>query len=307
MKASPRIVSLIPAGTEIVCALGFEEALVGRSHECDFPASVQHLPICSRPRIDVQASSAEIDRRVRETLRAGLSVYEVDTALLRDLAPDVVVTQAQCEACAVSLGDLEDALASWTGLRPTVVSLEPRRLEDVWEDMQRVADALDAAPRGRELTARLRARIEALAARARELPSPPRVGCIEWVDPLMAAGNWVPTLVGMAGGEDVFGRAGAHAPALEWPELVHADPDVLVGMPCGYDLERTRREFRALSEHDHWPELTAVRHGRVALTDGHQYFNRPGPRLVESLEILAEILHPRTFAFGHSGRGWQWA
>jgi len=303
--SAPRVVSLLPSATEIVCALGLRDALVGRSHECDHPPGVEALPVCSRPTVDVAARSAAIDRSVRERLKAGLSVYDVSEEVLSGLAPDVIVTQSQCEACAVTPDDVERAVAEWTGARPEIVSLAPERLADVWEDVRRVADALGVPGRGREVVESLENRAARMASDAQALVGRPRVACIEWVDPLMAAGNWVPELVSLAGGEDVLGQAGEHASWLEWDALAAADPEVVVVMPCGFDIARTRRELAPLTARPGWRRLAAVGEARAFLADGHQYFNRPGPRLVESLEILAEILHPEAFRFGHRGAGWE--
>ncbi len=300
----PRIVSLIASATEIVHALGFGPDLVGRSHECDYPPSVQALPVCTEPRFDVHGSSAEIDRRVREVLQDAVSVYRVHAHLLDALQPDVIVTQSQCEVCAVSLRDVEEALCRMVSSQPRVVALEPHSLADVWDDIRRVAQALDAPSRGEALVARLQERVEAIARRAQALPERPRVACIEWIDPLMAAGNWVPELVDRAGGQDLFGQPGRHSPWMTWEQLQDADPEVIVLMPCGFDIARTLEELPGLTRRPGWSRLRAVRAGRVYVTDGNAYFNRPGPRLVESLEILAELLHPRVFAFGHQGSGW---
>lgn len=304
MAKDQRIVSLIASATEIVCALGFGGRLVGRSHECDHPGWVRELPVCTEPRFDPQGTSAEVDARVKEALRDALSVYRVHEEKLRALAPDVIVTQSQCEVCAVSLKDVEQAVRQWTGAPTRIVSLEPNALADVWADIARVARALEEPESGDRLVARLQARMAAVADQARGLRRP-SAACIEWIDPLMAAGNWMPELVGMAGGENLFGVAGAHSPWMEWGDLTLRDPEVIVVLPCGYDLPKTRAEMRALLSRPGWPRLRAVREGRVALTDGNQYFNRPGPRMAESLEILAEIFHPDRFDFGHKGTGWE--
>jgi iron complex transport system substrate-binding protein len=301
----PRVVSLIASATEIVCALGGESWLVGRSHECDYPASVQRLPVCTAPRFDTAGSSAEIDRRVKETLQNALSVYHVDADLLRELEPDVIVTQSHCEVCAVSLRDVERAVCSWLSACPKLVSLAPNGLADLWTGIEEVADALGVSERGTKLVARLRARMEALTVQAGAQTHRPTVACIEWIDPLMAAGNWVPELVDRAGGVNLFGEAGKHAPWLTWEQIVERAPDVIVLMPCGFDIARTRRDLPVLTEKPEWPRLKAVRTGRVFLTDGNQFFNRPGPRLAESLEILAELLHPAAFSFRHEGVGWE--
>jgi iron complex transport system substrate-binding protein len=301
----PRIVSLIASATEIVCALGREDDMVGRSHECDFPDTVRRLPVCTGPRFDVAGSSRQIDRSVKSILREALSVYRVDADCLGRLQPDLIVTQSLCEVCAVSLTDVERAVSELIGARPRLLSLDPRGLADVWADIGRVAEALEAADRGAGLVARLEDRVAAIAARVRRLPERPTVACVEWIDPLMAAGNWMPELVEMAGGVNLFGVAGRHSPQMAWDDLREKDPEVIVVLPCGFDRPRTRQEMPGLVRRPGWPRLRAVRAGRVYLADGSQYFNRPGPRLVESLEILAELLHPGVFRFGHEGRGWE--
>jgi iron complex transport system substrate-binding protein len=300
-----RVVSLIASATEIVCALGCEDRLVGRSHECDYPESVRRLPVCTAPKFNPEGTSYQIDQRVKAIVQESLAVYRVDGELLRQLEPDVIVTQSQCEVCAVSLRDVERAVCAWLSQCPRLVSLEPNCLADVWADIGKVADALDVSERGEELVRRLRARVQEIEGRARALTPRPTVACVEWLDPLMAAGNWMPELVAMAGGVNLFGEAGKHAPWMTWEQLVARDPDVIVLLPCGFDIARCHRDLPVLAQRPEWATLKAVLSGQVFLLDGNQYFNRPGPRLVESLEILAELLHPNTFAFGHEGAGWQ--
>jgi iron complex transport system substrate-binding protein len=301
----PRIVSLIASATEIVCALGFEDQIVGRSHECDYPKSIQRLPICTQPKFDPDGTSYEIDQRVKAIVQEGLSVYRVDGEKLRELEPDVIVTQSHCEVCAVSLRDVERTVCTWLHACPQLVSLTPNALADVWTSIEQVAGALQVPERGTEVIQRLQGRMRAIAERTRSLVDWPTVAAIEWIDPLMVAGNWMPELIEMAGGVDLFGVAGVHSPWITWEDLCAADPDVLLFLPCGFDIERTRRDLPVLTSKPEWRQLRAVRAGRVFLADGNQYFNRPGPRLVESLEILAELLHPDVFAFGHEGTGWQ--
>ena len=301
----PRIISLISSATEIVHALGFGEHLVGRSHECDYPASVQSLPVCTEAKFDPDGTSYQIDQRVKAILQEAVSVYRIDVGLLDRLAPDLILTQSQCEVCAVSFKDVAAAASQLIASQPRLVSLEPNVLEDVWGDIRRVAAALEVAERGAEVVAQLHGRTEAVVQQVQVLAERPRVACIEWIEPLMAAGNWVPELVEMAGGKNLFGVAGAHSPWMEWEELQEQDPDVIVVLPCGYDIEKSRSEMGGLTAQSGWSDLQAVRAGRVYLTDGNQYFNRPGPRLAESLEILAEVLHPRAFQYGYEGRGWQ--
>lgn len=300
-----RIVSLLPSATEIVCALGLQAHLVGRSHECDFPLGVEALPAITSPKFEPDGTSYEIDQRVRAIVQEGLSVYRVDAEQLRALRPHVIVTQSQCEVCAVSQADVEAAVCELAGLDIRIVSLQPDDLAHVWDDMRRVAAACGVAGRGQALVAGLQARMAAVETRAQALGTHPTVACIEWIAPLMAAGNWVPELVESAGGINLFGEAGLHSPWLKWEALREANPDVIAIMPCGFGIARIRQETHLLEALAGWPELEAVKSGRVFVTDGNQYFNRPGPRLVESMEILAEFLHPQAFDFGHSGQGWQ--
>ncbi|MCZ6801915.1 MAG: cobalamin-binding protein [Nitrospirae bacterium] len=300
-----RVISLIPSATEMVSALGCESWLVGRSHECDFPPSVQSLPVCTEPKFDPTGSSRDIDDRVKGLLQNALSVYEVKKDVLQQLGPDLIVTQAQCEVCAVSLSDVERTVAEWVESKPSIVSLSPNRLADVWDDLLLVAKALEVPEVGERLKAQLQSRVSAIHERTSQVQEHPTVGCVEWLDPLMASANWMPELVAYAGGRNVFGEAGAHAPWITWEGLREQDPDVVVLLPCGFNIARTRSELSVLTSKEGWSELTAVRHNRVYVLDGNQYFNRSGPRLVESVEILAEIFHPTVCDFGHQGKGWE--
>ena len=300
----PRIISLIASATEIVCALGFEESMVGRSHECDYPPSVEKLPVCSSSKVDVDGSSRAIDDQVRAIVADALSVYRVDAALLDEVAPTVIVTQTQCEVCAVSLKDVEQAVCELVASEPKIVSLEPMDLGDVFRDIRTVAAALGRPERADRLNAGLTARLDAIRERTRKLEKRPVIACIEWIDPLMHAENWVPELVEIAGGRVMLGEAGRHSGYFEFDRMIDADPDVIAVMPCGFDIPRTAAEMPPLAAQPGWFELSAVGNGRVFLTDGNQYFNRPGPRIVESAEILAELLHPEAFDFGHRGSGW---
>jgi iron complex transport system substrate-binding protein len=295
-----RIVSLIASSTEIVCALGQGDKLVGRSHECDHPAWVKSLPSVTAPKFATDGTSYEIDQRVKAIVQEGLAVYRVDAAALEALRPDVVITQSQCEVCAVSTKDVEEAVCQIIGSRPKIVSLEPNALDDIWRDIARVAEALGMPERGQTLTAELQGRMDAVAVRARTATTRPTVACIEWVEPLMAAGNWMPTLVELAGGTNLFGTAGKHSPWMTFDELVARDPDVIVILPCGYDIARASEDLPFLQRQPRWSQLRAVKSGRVFVADGNQYFNRPGPRVVESLEILAELIHPELFPPRHA-------
>jgi len=281
----PRIVSLLPSATEIVCALGFQDALVGRSHECDFPRGVERLPVCTAPKVG-GADTRAIHASVSAILQDDISVYRVDSDLLRELQPTHIVTQIQCEVCAVSLRDVEAAIADWTGIAPKLIPLNPQSLDDVFDDIRRTAAALGTD--GQSLVSAMRSKMQAIAT-----SSPvqkPRVVIIEWIEPLMVAGNWMPALVAMAGGTDVLGDDGQPSSWITWDDLEGADPDIIIVAPCGFRIEDSQRDLHLLSANAKWSSLRAVRDENVFIVDGNQFFNRPGPRLVESLEILAGIV-----------------
>ncbi len=288
----------------MVCALGCGNLLVGRSHECDFPPEIRALPACTKARLNAEASSAEIDREVKSLLQQALSIYDIDTTRLEQLRPHLILTQSQCEVCAVSVADLEKALGKMSGLQPKIISVAPARLADVWKDIQTMAEALGVIEEGRKVLSALKHRVVNIIEKTCMMTNRPSVACIEWLDPLMAAGNWVPELVDFAGGKNLFGEISKHSPWMEWTALVKANPDIIVLMPCGFDLARVRKEMTVLEQKPEWRKLRAVKSKKVFLVDGNQYFNRPGPRLVESLEIPAEIFHPQIFSFGHKGKGW---
>jgi len=298
-----KVLSLIASSTEIVYALGCGDNLVGRSHECDFPENVKSLPHCTQPRFEVEGSSKEIDDRVKTTLQSALSVYEVDEVMLSDLDPDIIITQSQCEVCAVSLDDVESAVESLSGRKPKIISLQPNSLSDIWNDIKVVSRGLDVEQRGLQLIKTMKDKIQKLNQSVKELPIQ-TVACIEWIDPLMAAGNWVPTLVELAGGDNLFGEAGKHSPWMDFKALKDKDPEVIIVMSCGYNISKTIKEMKVLTDHPEWESLSAVKEERIYLTDGNQYFNRPGPRIIDSLEILMEILHEGKFDFSHHKSGW---
>ena len=303
-NVGPRIVSLLPSATEIVCALGLSEQLVGRSHECDYPADIDSLPICCDSKVSREAQSAALNDEVNKIVTNGVSLFEVFPDELRRLAPDVIITQTQCEVCSVSEADLKRALGEWTGTVPTVISLAPRNLEQVWDTIDLVGAALDVPARAEELRRTIDARIDAIVGRT-QFCVPRSIVCLEWLNPLMVAGNWIPELVELALGTDPFAAPGEHSHWIEWDQLLHADPDIILSMPCGFGLEHTKQETRILSHHDGWSHLRACRENRTFITDGHQFFNRPGPRLIDSLEILAEIIHPDVFKSRFAGKAWE--
>lgn len=298
-----RIVSLIASATEIVAALAAEGDLVGRSHECDFPESVLALPHLTAPKFHGAKTSLAIDRAVKSLVEQGLAVYEVDAARLELLAPDVILTQDQCEVCAVSLADVEAAVCQWTGRQAAVVSLRPHTLADVLGDIERVGGAIGRRAEALGLVASMRARLDVIRGAVSQRPRP-TVAFIEWIEPLMSCGHWVPELTGIAGGVSVFGEPGAPSPWISHDELAAADPDVIVIAPCGYDIQASLAEYGTLSRRADWRALRAVRDQRVYIADGNAFFNRPGPRLVETAEILAGILHGAPPFAHHAGSGW---
>ncbi|MEH1997928.1 MAG: cobalamin-binding protein [Nostoc sp.] len=303
--SSVRIVSLIPGGTEILATLGLVDAIVGRSHECDYPPEIQNRPICTQARLNSNASSSEINDEVNTLLQSALSIYEIKTDVLEQLQPTHILTQDQCDVCAVSLDEVEKAVATLIDSKPQIISLQPNSLKDVWADIERVGNTfgVDSVKILENLEARVKIcqqRIQGLS--LNEVPS---VACIEWTDPLMVAANWIPELVNLAGGHSLFCATGQRSPILPWETLLTTNPDVIVFMPCGFDLNRTRQEANLLTQRSDWEKLHATQAGRVYITDGNSYFNRPGPRLVDSLEILAEILHPEIFQYGYKGTDWQ--
>ncbi|MEH2112276.1 cobalamin-binding protein [Nostoc sp.] len=300
-----RIVSLIPAGTETLAALGLVNAIVGRSHECDYPPEIYNRPICTQARLNSNASSSQINDEVNKLLQSALSIYEIKTDVLEQLQPTHILTQDQCDVCAVSLHEVEKAVATLVDSKPQIISLQPNILQDVWTDIERVGNifGVDSVKVLENLEARVKIchhRIQGLS--LHELPT---VACIEWTDPLMIAANWIPELVNLAGGQSLFCATGQPSPVLPWETLLTTNPDVIVFMPCGFDLNRTRQEAQLLTQRPEWGKLHATEAGRVYITDGNSYFNRPGPRLVDSLEILAEILHPEIFQYGYKGTGWE--
>ncbi|MDA0997050.1 MAG: cobalamin-binding protein [Proteobacteria bacterium] len=287
-----RIVSLLPAATEIVAALGFQQQLVGRSHECDYPEGIDILPVCTTSKINSDGSSSrEIDRQVKESIASAASIYGIDIDMIARLKPDVIVTQDQCEVCAVSLTDVERAVSSIAGTETRIVSLNPAGLEAVYADIRRVAEALGAVISGEIIVDGIRGRMKWLSDRRRPDTERPSVACIEWTDPLMAAGNWVPELVEIAGGRDPFGKPGENAPPIDFERLQSENPDVIVFMPCGFRLERTADEATKLLANSRWRALSAAKSDRIFATDASSYFNRPGPRLMDSADMLADMIH----------------
>jgi iron complex transport system substrate-binding protein len=299
-----RIASLLPSATEIVCALGLADHLVGVSHECDHPAEIAGRPVLTAPKIDPRGPSGEIDAAVRGLVRDGLSVYRIDAAALRAARPDLIVTQDQCQVCAVSLAEIEQAARALLEAPARIVSLRPSRLDDILDDFARVAAAAEVPERGAALIAASRERLDRIRRAVAPARSRPRVACIEWIEPLMVAGNWVPEMVALGGGTYELVAGGAHSPAITWETLVDAQPDVVIVMPCGFDLAQTRRELSLLTRRPEWRALPAVRNGRAYAIDGNAYVNRPGPRIIDSAELLAGLIQPG-FCASFMPAGWE--
>jgi len=295
-----RIVSLLASATEIVCALGAGDMLVGRSHECDSPLWVGRLPACSEPTFDVGVSSGAIDAEVRRRIGAGEDLYRVHGDLIRELRPDLVIAQAHCEVCAVTPGDIERSGACLPTLALTASSVE-----GIFESIGQVGVRLSLAERAVEVVAHERERLEKVREKTAALRRP-TVVMLEWTDPLFAMANWGPELVEVANGELLIGKKGEYSTSMPGERLAEADPEFLIVAPCGFNLERTMQERIVLESHAWWRGLRAVREGRVAFADGNLFFNRSGMTVARTAEIIAEILHGVTFGAPARGENWRW-
>ena len=286
-----RICSLFPSATEIVGALGLVDSLVGVSYECDFPRDVRGKPVVVNTRLPATDDPAEINEHVRELLARGESLYRIESDILRKGEPDLIVTQELCEVCAATPGDLGSALSE-LAVEPKVLALHPHRIEDVLNDILAVGEATERLQEARELVAGLRDRMAAVAKRIDGVASRPRVLCLEWIDPLMVGGHWVPEMVELAGGVDVLGKSEKPSFRVEWDAVFETRPEVVVIMPCGYGLEKAIAEYRNTSFPDGWNDMPAVRQRRVYAVDANSYFSRPGPRLVTGVDLLVHMFHP---------------
>ena len=288
-----KIVSLLPSATEIICALGLESRLVGVTHECDYPPFVKGLPKVTTTLIPHDASSREIDLLVRERLATQAALYSLNMPVLERLQPDLIVTQALCDVCAVAEAEVRSAACQLPG-QPRIVNLEPMTLGEVFEAMRLVGQACGIGDKADTIIDGLQARVDAVANRTTAIPEAnrPRVGFLEWIDPPFCPGHWNPELIMLAGGKDVLGQANRPSRTLAWQEIVEAQPEVLFISLCGFDVERSLQDVAILESQPGYGDLPAARTGRVYVTDGNAYFSRSGPRLVESLEILAHTLHP---------------
>ena len=298
-----RVLSLLSSTTEVVYALGCEDQLVGRSHECDYPPAVMTLPICTKPKFNVDGSSIEVDGQVKSILQNALSVYYINEDLLKELKPDIILTQSQCEVCAVSEKDVKSVVKNITGINPDIISVEPNSVKDIFKDIKIIAEALNVVDKGADLIDFMKNRIRTLK-KSYDVKSELTVAAIEWIDPLMAAGSWVPELIEIAGGINLFGEVGKHSPWMEYKDLIEKDPHTIIIMPCGYNIQKSIIEIDSLIKQKGWKEINAVQNDKVYITDGNQFFNRPGPRIIESLEILIEIFHNDKTDFKHIDSGW---
>ena len=298
-----RIISLISSATEIVCSLGCSDLLVGVSHECDYPEKINALPVCSEPKFDVSGSSLEVDKQVKSLLQEALSIYRIKEDKISELKPDIIITQSQCKVCAVSLDDVHNALKKQLGINPLIISLEPNNLNDVLMDIQKLGSALGKNQLAKKIIKTFNTEIDHLNKINRNKQKH-TVACIEWIEPLMYAGNWVPEIVDIAGGDDIFGLNGEHSSWSEYSTLFKKNPDKIIFMPCGYDIKKTKSEVKSLYHMRGWSDLKAVKSGNTYIADGSQYFNRPGPRLLDSIKIMHDIVSD-TDSYGFHGRGWE--
>jgi iron complex transport system substrate-binding protein len=299
MTTPHRIVSLISSATEILYLLGLGDRVVGVSHECDYPPEIAGKPRLTRSLVESATSSRHIDEQVHLLASSHSALYTIDVEQLAALAPELIITQAQCDVCAVRYEDVVSAVRDTPALRQAqILALNPRSLDDVFHDIRRIAAATHARGAAERALAGLRARVQTVQTKTASLPATdvPRVACLEWIEPPMLAANWTPELVAMAGGEAGLTLGGYHSTYANWEQIVEYDPQVVILMPCGFDLTRTIAEAQVLPRLGDWLQLSAVRNRRVFATDGNAYFNRSGPRLVDSLEILAHLVHPQLFA-----------
>ncbi|HLR25833.1 MAG TPA: cobalamin-binding protein [Fodinibius sp.] len=298
-----RIVSLLPSITEIVAALNKGDQLVGRSHECNFPEEVAKLPACTEAKFQTDGTAYQIDQRVKALLQEGLSVYRVNEEQLRRLKPDIILTQDHCQVCAASLSEVQQSVAESLGEDVKVVSVSPTDLSSVVTSIRTIAEAINAEKEAERLMSSMKQALGDIQKHSSPLRRPD-VLCLEWLDPLMSAGNWMPELVQLAGGNPLAAAAGKHSPKLEWKRIQRLNPDIITITPCGYRIEDTLDELSALTGRSGWNNLHAVQNHQVFIMDGDHYFNRPGPRLTDSTRILAEIIHPSRFRQGSSHTGW---
>lgn len=297
--------SLLPGLTELVCALGQEHRLAGRSHECDYPKSITNRPVLTSANYphSSESDSSQIHQSITGLLQKALSIYDLDEKTLINLDPDLILTQDHCEVCAVSYGDLTRAVKDALGAGTQIVSTSPTTLDEICRSFIDVSDALGVRQKGEKLVGNIRGRFDEIRNMTSNLTKPDVVA-IEWIEPLMTGGNWMPEMIEIAGGRNHLAEAGQHSPWTDWERIKQTDPDILLILPCGYSIEKTLTEINSLEGKDSWKDLKAVRKNRVFILDGNHYFNRPGPRVKESVEILADIFHPDHYRGRSVTEGW---
>ena len=297
MSTTQRIVSFLPSATEMACALGLSDRLVGITHECDYPPEITGKPVVVRNAISLDGlSQSEIDQSVTERLRNGQSLYQIDEQLLQELRPDLILTQNLCQVCAPSGNEVSQVLALLPQ-KPEILWMTPKSLAGIEQNLRDLGQATGRTHEAEVLIARGRARLEAIAAATRDLSNRPRVFCLEWLDPVYCSGHWVPEMVKLAGGVDQLGREGTDSIRISWDEVLNWAPEVLIIMPCGFNLDKVIEQAPQLFNRLGWSDLPAVRDGRVYAVDANSYFARPGPRVVEGTELLAHLIHPELFAW----------
>lgn len=305
LPTAQQIVSFLPSATEMACALGLTDQLVGITHECDYPPEVRGKAIVVRKALPIETmSQREIDVAVSERMREGQSLYEVDEKLLRQLAPDLILTQDLCQVCAPSGNEVSQAL-NLLPKKPQILWLTPNSLEEIFDNLRELGEATGHTKNAEELIAGGRARLQKIEAVTRNLSARPRVFCMEWLEPVYCSGHWVPEMVKIAGGLDSLSKEGADSVRIPWDEVVEWKPEVLIITPCGFDLDQTIEQSRQLFTNPGWSILPAVRNGRVYAVDANSYFARPGPRVVDGTELLAHLIHPELFSWNGSSSAYQ--
>lgn len=301
-----QIVTLIPSATEIVAFLGQKNSIVGRSHECDYPKDLNNVAKLTSPKINVEGTSSEINKQINTILENSLSVYKVDIQKLKELDPDFIITQAHCEVCAVSFSEVKNIVNKYFNRKTKIISLEPNTLNDVFDDIKRVAKGLNIENESNnKLIENLKIRLKKIKNLSAIQKQKPSVACIEWIDPLMIAANWIPEMVEIAGGANILGKSGVNSHWIKFEEIIDQNPEIIIFIPCGFNIEKTKKELdNYIKKNNNMRSLKAYQNHKLFVADGNQFFNRPGPRLIESLEIFAEIIHPNIFDFNHKGVGW---
>jgi iron complex transport system substrate-binding protein len=305
MGGAQQIVSFLPSATEMACALGLSDQLVGITHECDYPPEIKGKAVVVRKALPIEKlSQREIDVAVSERMRDGRSLYEVDEKLLQELAPDLILTQDLCQVCAPSGNEVSQAL-TLLPKKPQILWLTPNSLEQIFANVRELGEATGHTKEAEELVADWHARLEKIGAVTRNLSERPRVFCMEWLDPVYCSGHWVPEMVRIAGGVDMLSQEGADSVRVPWDEVLEWKPEILIVTPCGFDLEQVIEQSQQLFTYPRWSSLPAVRDGRVYAVDANSYFARPGPRVVDGTELLAHLFHPDLFSWNGSKKAYQ--